>query len=80
LVQIPNMAFSNFFSKKRPSLNFENNNAATKYILQNDTYGYVGVNFNPLELLALYCSAAMHDYEHPGRNNQFMIAINSPLV
>ena len=41
---------------------------------------YVGVHFTPLELLALYCSAAMHDYEHPGRNNQFLVSISSPLV
>lgn len=43
-------------------------------------YGCLGDNFTQLEILALYCSAAMHDYEHPGRNNAFLITINSPLV
>lgn len=43
-------------------------------------YGCVGNNMTPLELLALYCSAAMHDYEHPGRNNQFLVSISSPLA
>jgi hypothetical protein len=51
-----------------------------KYSLNNENYGCLGTNFSPLELLALYCSAAMHDYDHPGRNNQFLIATNSPLV
>lgn len=46
----------------------------------NNKNGYLGKNFTPLELLALFCSAAMHDYEHPGRNNQFLININSPLA
>lgn len=43
-------------------------------------YGCLGDNFTQLEILALYCSAAMHDYEHPGRNNAFLITISSPLV
>ena len=51
-----------------------------KYCLNNETYGCLGANFTPLELLALYCSAAMHDFEHPGRNNQFLVSINSPLA
>ena len=48
--------------------------------LDSNFYGCVGNNMTPLELLALFCSAAMHDYEHPGRNNQFLVAINSPLA
>ena len=52
-----------------------------KFSLSNsEVYGCTGANFTPLELLALYCAAAMHDYEHPGRNNQFLVSINSPLV
>jgi len=51
-----------------------------KYKLNEEYYGSLGANFDPLELLALYCSAAMHDYDHPGRNNQFLVSINSPLV
>ncbi|RNA15771.1 cGMP-inhibited 3 -5 -cyclic phosphodiesterase A [Brachionus plicatilis] len=52
-----------------------------KFSLSNsEVYGCTGANFTPLELLALYCAAAMHDYEHPGRNNQFLVSINSPLA
>ena len=51
-----------------------------KFCLNNESYGCLGANFTPLELLGLYCSAAMHDYEHPGRNNQFLVSINSPLA
>ena len=44
------------------------------------TENCLGSSFTPLEILALYCAAAMHDYDHPGRNNQFLISIKSPLA
>jgi len=53
---------------------------SAKYRLNNDLYGSLGANFDPLELLALFCAASMHDYDHPGRNNQFLVSINSPLA
>uniref|UniRef100_A0A8C4RAM2 Phosphodiesterase n=1 Tax=Eptatretus burgeri TaxID=7764 RepID=A0A8C4RAM2_EPTBU len=31
-----------------------------------------------LELMALYVAAAMHDYDHPGKTNAFLVATNSP--
>jgi len=43
-------------------------------------YGIVGINFQPLELMALYTAAAMHDYDHPGRTNAFLVSAASPLV
>ena len=43
-------------------------------------YGIVGINFQPLELMALYTAAAMHDYDHPGRTNAFLVTTASPLV
>lgn len=49
-------------------------------LLLNSNANNLGSSFTPLELLALFSSAAMHDYEHPGRNNQFLISIKSPLV
>ena len=45
-----------------------------------DTYGIMGGNLPPLELMALYTAAAMHDYDHPGRTNAFLVATNDPLV
>ena len=33
-----------------------------------------------LELLALYTAAAMHDYDHPGRTNAFLVATLSQQV
>lgn len=34
----------------------------------------------PLELMALFTAAAMHDYDHPGRTNAFLISTSAPLV
>jgi hypothetical protein len=56
------------------------NSTSAKINFNNESSGCLGANFLPLELLALYCSAAMHDFDHPGRNNQFLVATNSPLV
>lgn len=33
-----------------------------------------------LELLALYIAATMHDYDHPGRTNAFLVATLSQQV
>lgn len=42
------------------------------------TYGVMGANYPALELMALYTAAAMHDYEHPGRTNAFLVATYAP--
>lgn len=70
LVSKPNPS-SKFFTKQR-------NLDWTSY--QKANGNCIAANMSPLEVLALFCSAAMHDYEHPGRNNQFLIATSSPLV
>uniref|UniRef100_T1JKH8 Phosphodiesterase n=1 Tax=Strigamia maritima TaxID=126957 RepID=T1JKH8_STRMM len=43
-----------------------------------DTYGIMGANFAALELMALYVAAAMHDYDHPGRTNAFLVMTHAP--
>ncbi|XP_071545342.1 cGMP-inhibited 3',5'-cyclic phosphodiesterase 3A-like isoform X2 [Panulirus ornatus] len=43
-----------------------------------DTYGIMGANLPALELMALYTAAAMHDYDHPGRTNAFLVTTNAP--
>ncbi len=48
--------------------------------VNSQTYGIVGCNFPALELMALYTAAAMHDYDHPGRTNAFLVTTHSPLV
>jgi len=45
-----------------------------------DSYGIMGGNFPALELMALYTAAAMHDYDHPGRTNAFLVATHAPQV
>lgn len=44
------------------------------------SYGIMGANYPPLELMALYTAAAMHDYDHPGVTNAFLVATHDPLV
>ena len=48
--------------------------------LAEDTYGIMGGNIPALELMALYTAAAMHDYDHPGRTNAFLVATHAPQV
>ncbi len=62
--------------KERPKL--KKYQYQTKF--NNEINGCLGANFLPIEILALYCSAAMHDYDHPGLNNQFLVTTSSPLV
>lgn len=45
-----------------------------------DSYGIMGANFPPLELMAMFTAAAMHDYDHPGRTNAFLVATHAPQV
>lgn len=45
-----------------------------------EDYGIMGGNFPPLELMALYTAAAMHDFDHPGRTNAFLVATNAKEV
>ena len=45
-----------------------------------ETYGVMAGNFPPLELMALFTASAMHDYDHPGRTNAFLVATHHPLV
>ncbi|XP_056410266.1 cGMP-inhibited 3',5'-cyclic phosphodiesterase 3B [Hyla sarda] len=43
-----------------------------------DSYGCLAANIPALELMALYVASAMHDYDHPGRTNAFLVATNAP--
>lgn len=45
-----------------------------------DSYGIMGGNLPALELMALFTAAAMHDYDHPGRTNAFLVATSAPQV
>ncbi|NXA49315.1 PDE3B phosphodiesterase, partial [Nothocercus julius] len=42
------------------------------------SYGCLASSIPALELMALYVAAAMHDYDHPGRTNAFLVATNAP--
>ncbi|KFM65794.1 cGMP-inhibited 3',5'-cyclic phosphodiesterase B, partial [Stegodyphus mimosarum] len=42
------------------------------------TYGVMGANYPALELMALYTATAMHDYDHPGRTNAFLVSTYAP--
>lgn len=43
-------------------------------------YGSLMDTIPLLELLSLFTAAAMHDYDHPGRTNAFLVGTLSPQV
>ncbi|KAM6157681.1 cGMP-inhibited 3',5'-cyclic phosphodiesterase 3B isoform 2-T2 [Rhynchocyon petersi] len=46
--------------------------------IPDESYGCLSSSIPALELMALYVAAAMHDYDHPGRTNAFLVATNAP--
>nr|XP_034982973.1 cGMP-inhibited 3',5'-cyclic phosphodiesterase A isoform X1 [Zootoca vivipara] len=48
------------------------------YAPTDDGHGCLAGNIPALELMALYVAAAMHDYDHPGRTNAFLVATSAP--
>lgn len=48
--------------------------------VQEEGYGSLAGLIPSLELMALYVAAAMHDYDHPGRTNAFLVATSAPQV
>ena len=48
--------------------------------ISDDDYGYMGDVMPELELMALYTAAAMHDFDHPGRTNAFLVTTSNPKV
>ncbi|KAK2832620.1 hypothetical protein Q7C36_016082 [Tachysurus vachellii] len=48
------------------------------YPKKEDGYGCLSGLIPALELMALYVAAAMHDYDHPGRTNAFLVATSAP--
>ncbi|XP_074861029.1 cGMP-inhibited 3',5'-cyclic phosphodiesterase 3A [Carettochelys insculpta] len=48
------------------------------YSPADESYGCLAGNIPALELMALYVAAAMHDYDHPGRTNAFLVATSAP--
>lgn len=50
------------------------------YPASEEGYGCLSGLIPALELMALYVAAAMHDYDHPGRTNAFLVATSAPQV
>ncbi|KAK3097062.1 hypothetical protein FSP39_006002 [Pinctada imbricata] len=75
---------SNMFSRNGSSSDSECETAERSHLTERansfvaEDYGIMGGNFPALELMALYTAAAMHDYDHPGRTNAFLVATNAP--
>ena len=45
-----------------------------------DIYGHLIDMIPDIELMALYTASAMHDFDHPGRTNAFLVATLNPKV
>ncbi|XP_067247554.1 cGMP-inhibited 3',5'-cyclic phosphodiesterase 3A isoform X3 [Chanodichthys erythropterus] len=48
------------------------------YPVEEEGYSCLSGLIPALELMALYVAAAMHDYDHPGRTNAFLVATSAP--
>uniref|UniRef100_A0A672R8A0 Phosphodiesterase n=1 Tax=Sinocyclocheilus grahami TaxID=75366 RepID=A0A672R8A0_SINGR len=48
------------------------------YPAEEEGHGCLSGLIPALELMALYVAAAMHDYDHPGRTNAFLVATSAP--
>ncbi|XP_078309706.1 cGMP-inhibited 3',5'-cyclic phosphodiesterase 3A-like isoform X2 [Crassostrea virginica] len=72
---------SNMFSRNGSSsdsdVDVERSLTNRANVFISEDYGIMGGNFPPLELMALYTAAAMHDFDHPGRTNAFLVATNA---
>ena len=75
-------------SAATPAVEIENENREeeeeeTEEIVSTEesyTYGCISDLMPDLELMALYVAAAMHDFDHPGRTNAFLVAtLNSKV-
>lgn len=52
----------------------------TVRVRKTKTTGNMFSAFSMLELFACYMAAVMHDFDHPGRTNAFLVATRDPLV
>lgn len=59
------------------SVSGEQSEEATEWV---DQYDRLTSCIPDLERFALYSAAAMHDYDHPGRTNAFVVATLEPQV
>nr|XP_030687344.1 cGMP-inhibited 3',5'-cyclic phosphodiesterase B isoform X2 [Globicephala melas] len=90
IFKIPTLQFMNYFRalengyRDIPYSNGRINPGRIAYIssrsccIPDESYGCLSSNIPALELMALYVAAAMHDYDHPGRTNAFLVATNAP--
>ncbi|KAL2806425.1 cGMP-inhibited 3',5'-cyclic phosphodiesterase B isoform 3, partial [Daubentonia madagascariensis] len=90
IFKIPTQQFMNYFCaledgyRDIPYSDGRINSGQIAYIsskscsIPDESYGCLSSNIPALELMALYVAAAMHDYDHPGRTNAFLVATNAP--
>ncbi|KAI3645908.1 hypothetical protein MP228_008836 [Amoeboaphelidium protococcarum] len=50
---------------------------AVNYFTQFDR---ISALITPMELMAMYVAAAIHDFDHPGVNNNFLVSTTNPLA
>jgi hypothetical protein len=89
LLQLDSQRFSGYISRIQSGYNPDNlYHTATHAADVTQTFHYflytcdvaVALELTPLEVCACYLSAAVHDYEHPGVNNAYLVNTQAELA
>ena len=78
--RIPGLAVPSGSRSRRNSLENDKVLTISDPSEQEDVYGKLVDVIPDLELMALYTASAMHDFDHPGRTNAFLVATLNPKV
>ena len=78
--RIPGLAVTAGGRSRRNSVENDKALPTTEASDQDEVYGCLADLIPDLELMALYTASAMHDFDHPGRTNAFLVATLNPKV
>ncbi|KNC54079.1 uncharacterized protein AMSG_09744 [Thecamonas trahens ATCC 50062] len=74
------VAVSHLYKSPNPYHNFVHAADVTQSVYYYITHSGAADLLTPLDSLALLCAAVAHDVNHPGLNNDFLVAVQAPLA